>query len=589
MQEPELTCSLSKVGKAIVLYVEGMGSESFESKNYESDLVNLEAQFSEWGVPVSSPYFEKLHHDLQAVHGGAGDEQAGDEKISEGKPEDAAQQTISDLHLATLRDTEEILYYDGGVYRTGGESIILERLESSIDPCTGRFTQEVLGHVKRRTYANREDFDSEPFILNLANGLLNIDTLEFGPHTEDFLSFVQLPVSYDPLADCPTIKKFLNEVMYSEDIPLFQEWAGYVLWREYPAQKALLFEGSGNNGKSTAIGILKSLLGVKNISSRSLQELEYNRFAKADLYGKLANLYADLSDSALKSVGTFKMLTGGDPLTAEYKFRNGFSFLNYAKLIFSANKVPEVFEDTNAFFRRWTIVSFPNSFDGDKADAELSKSLTTPEELSGFLNWAIEGLKRLRSNGWRFSNSKSTEDTRLDYIRRSSPMKAFLMDCTLPDTSGSVSKQDLYRAFCEYCTMSKLPPVTQQTFFQNLPMYNQSISPVRLGPKRVHSYLGLTLRPKEDWGTDADIKMENTPGVLGVLGVDSIQDSQDSQDSHPFSHFNVSGEGDAVQPVQGYSHLDASGETTEQPTAADLAETPPPIRQTEESSQGGNA
>ncbi|MGP8125340.1 MAG: phage/plasmid primase, P4 family [Nitrososphaerales archaeon] len=456
-------------------------------------------------------------------------------KVSEGKPEEGAQRAISEFHLATLRDTEEILHYDKGVYRAGGESVVLEWLESSFDPCAGKFAQEVLGHVKRRTYADRENFDAEPFILNLANGLLNIDTLDFRPHSEDFLSFVQLPVSYEPLARCPTVEKFLSEVMYPEDIPVFQEWAGYVLWREYPAQKALLFEGGGNNGKSTAIGVLKSLLGVKNISSRSLQELEYNRFAKADLYGKLANLYADLSDSALKSVGTFKMLTGGDPTTAEYKFRNGFTFTNYAKLIFSANKVPEVFEDTDAFFRRWTIISFPNSFEGSRANTELSKSLTTTAELSGFLNWAIEGLKRLRSNGWRFSNSKSTEDTRLDYIRRSSPMKAFLMDCTFQDSKGSVGKQDLYKAFCEYCTMSKLPPVTQQTFFQNLPMYNQAINPARLGPGRVPSYLGLTLKSKADWG----IKMENTPGVLGVPGA---TDSNHSTDSNPFSHSNASGE-----------------------------------------------
>src|SRR3990170_3577435 len=116
-----------------------------------------------------------------------------------------------------------------------------------------------------------------------------------------------------------------------------QEWVGYCLWRNYEAQKAMLLIGEGHNGKSTAINLIKALLGIKNISCRSLQELELNRFAKADLYSELANLYPDLSDQALKSTGTFKMLTGGDPITAEYKFRNGFSYINYAKLTFSCN------------------------------------------------------------------------------------------------------------------------------------------------------------------------------------------------------------------------------------------------------------
>src|SRR5208337_5133071 len=98
--------------------------------------------------------------------------------------------------------------------------------------------------------------------------------------------------------------------------------------------------GDGSNGKSTLINLIKALIGLKNVSSRGLQELEMNRFAKADLYGKLANLYADLPDTALRSVGIFKMLTGGDPITAERKFQNPFKFISGAKLIFSCNKVP---------------------------------------------------------------------------------------------------------------------------------------------------------------------------------------------------------------------------------------------------------
>jgi len=166
--------------------------------------------------------------------------------------------------------------------------------------------------------------------------------------------------------------------------------------------------------------------------------------------------------------------------------------------------VPEVHEDTTAFFRRWIIIQFPHAFEGALADKGLLKKLTTPDELSGVLNWALEGLKRLRDNGWTFSNSKSTEDVRLDYIRRSSPMKAFLLDCTKQESSASVAKQALFEAFVHYCKLRKLPVVTSDTFFKNLPLYfpGRHLEESREGPKgkRVRYFLGLGLRPSEEWG-----------------------------------------------------------------------------------------
>lgn len=264
-----------------------------------------------------------------------------------------------------------------------GESIIKGWLEDNFESCTIRKVNETIGHIQRQTSCSRGEFDNDPLILNLKNGILTLRTFEFQWHSADRLSLVQLPVKYDAAATCPAILKFLSEVPYPEDLLIVQEYVGYCLWKDYPNAKVLLLVGDGENGKSTLIALVESLLGRKNISSRGLQELEMNRFAKADLYGKLANLYADLPDTALGSTGTFKMLTGGDPITAEHKFTASFNFTNYSKLIFSANKVPEAFEDTTGFFRRWAIVTFPNSFSGDKADKNLLQRLTTEAHYRG--------------------------------------------------------------------------------------------------------------------------------------------------------------------------------------------------------------
>src|SRR5208283_2759033 len=93
----------------------------------------------------------------------------------------------------------------------------------------------------------------------------------------------------------------------------------------------------------------------------------------------------------------FKMLTGGDSIGTEKKFKDEYSFVNYAKLIFSANKPPKVTdEDSYAFWRRWILIEFPNQFGDDKKDPEILNKLTAEAELSGLLNWALEGLARLR-------------------------------------------------------------------------------------------------------------------------------------------------------------------------------------------------
>jgi putative DNA primase/helicase len=326
------------------------------------------------------------------------------------KPDQVAEMLLELHEIATFMDTGEVLVYRDGLYVKGAETFLAAEIEREAREqdqqqlITSSFVREAIDHVRRRTYRDRKQFDTDPRILNLQNGLLNVETLKFEPHTPEYFSVNQLPVKYDAKADCPKIKAFLSQVAFPEDLAALQEVAGYTLWKEYSAHVAVMLVGDGANGKSTFINVLKSLLGLDNIASRSLQDLVMNRFAGADLYGKSANLYADLSDQALKFTGMFKMLTGNDPVTAEQKFRNPFVFTNYAKLIFSANKVPEVYEDRLAFFRRWILFTFPNTFTGTKENRNLLKDLTTPEELSGFLAWSLEGLQRLRQNNWKFSN-----------------------------------------------------------------------------------------------------------------------------------------------------------------------------------------
>jgi len=189
------------------------------------------------------------------------------------------------------------------------------------------------------------------------------------------------------------------------------------------------------------------------------------------------------------------MLTGRDLISAEHKFQHSFTFENYAKLLFSANKVPEAYDDTSAFFRRWLILVFPKEFVNDKADPYLLQKLTTPEELSGLLNLVFEALKKLLEKG-QFSYSKTTEEIREDYIRKSSPIAAFVMDCLEVDSDAFIVKKELFNAFSEYCRIRNIPTVTQDTFFKNLPMHvNIAEYRPKIGKERPSASKGIRYSP----------------------------------------------------------------------------------------------
>lgn len=531
-----------RTGKEFLLIFENQVLFRFESVDYSSDRGTLLSYFSKEGLAyptAQDPVLEQLQKWWY-----------GKETTARTlNKEEAAEGLKVQYHILTMEDSDEVYFYDEerGVYRLGGEVKVKAWLEANSYGCDTRIVNETTDKLKRQTYVRRETFDADKSTLNLSNCLFNVRTGEHFAHSPEYRSITQLPVRYFPGADCPRIKQFLSEVLNVEDVQLVQEWFGYFLWRDYPIQKALLLVGDGANGKSTLINLIKAFLGTANVSARGLQELERDRFAKASLFGKMANLHADLPDTALKSTGTFKMLTGGDLITSEYKFRNSFEFANYAKLVFSANVVPEVTEDTLAYFRRWDIVNFPNTFTGDKANPKLLESLTTEEELSGLLNWALEGLRRLQNNGWTFTNSKGVDEVKEEYIRKSAPGRAFLMDCVLIGSAGEVIKQELYQAFCQYCRLRNLPIMTSDTFFKKIPQY-VTVSEARkaceyieghdrCGKSRHMVFQGLKLLSQADWAKPGENKIGKTP------------DRPDTPDGNP------------VNPVKGLDHFNRNGGT----------------------------
>lgn len=392
-----------------------------------------------------------------------------------------------------------IYVYQDGVYKNNGESVIKEASNVFLEEKSKNlYVSEIIGYIERSSFIYPEQINQNPFLINIKNGLYDLKEKKLLPHNPDIFSITQVPVFFVPESDCPAVKKFIAEIVGEKDVPVVQELFGYLLWKDYFIQKAFMFIGEGSNGKSTLIRLMKSFLGNENISNIALQDLDRMPFAKAQLYGKMANLYPDISDKALNETGTFKALTGGDSISAEFKFKDRFSFTNFAKLIFSCNKLPETRDFTTAFFRRWVFLNFPNKFERDKDDKNLFQRLSTEQELSGLLNWALEGLNRLLEKQ-DFSNMLSTEEIEIRYKKMSSSVAGFVEDMCQQDSEAEISKAEIYLAYCQYCRDNQLPADSDQTFHKKLPIYAPYIKQIqsRLAGMRSRFWKGIKLIEEE--------------------------------------------------------------------------------------------
>jgi putative DNA primase/helicase len=351
---------------------------------------------------------------------------------------------------------------DSGIWQLNGEDEVNETVADIVEVCdseimeqlTRHVTAEVLFWVQCRTYTNREDFTSPSGKIPLLNGVYDMTTGILEPHRQENHFLYQVSIKHDPARSCPRIDAFLGEVL-GERKMLGYEMAGYMLCANAESQpnkwqRAFMLIGAGDNGKSTYLNLVTALLGDRNVSNQTLQMLVDNRFSAAALDHKLANIAADIGDKSLYNAAQFKALTGGDKITAENKFKDPYEFRNRAILAFSCNILPESYDDSNAYHKRWVIIPFENIFTGDKKDPKILDRLTTPEELAGFYNKAIAAYREMNSRGTFTSEGATVESKRAYYQKLSDSISSFMEDCVLYEPEAIINKQHLYKEFLAY-------------------------------------------------------------------------------------------------------------------------------------------
>jgi putative DNA primase/helicase len=394
----------------------------------------------------------------------------------------------------------ELRYFQDGWYKRNGENFVRAELQKSYPPITQRQVNEVIAKLSQRNYRDLSECDADPDIINVRNGLLNLNTMELSPHTPDYLSIKQFPVEFHQ--ECPTkseIRIMLKETLDEEELRKLQMALGDVFVKGYPFQTIFFLIGSGHNRKGLIARLIKKLVGPELFAAVRLKMLADNRFASAELFGKAVNVCGDDSATSPDNWNVIRSLTGIDPITAERKSQQLFQFVNEAKLFFIFNKLPPIDEEY-ATWRRVQLIRFEKDFsETEGADEVLSEefeaSLQTPECMSELLWFALEGRRMLLENHGH--DKEDINAIKVEYKRLQDHIVDFMLSKCDRGPRLEIDTKLAYDIYCDYCAEKNITALADNVFGSKLAENGISKRRPRTGPggsKRQHVYIGMAVK-----------------------------------------------------------------------------------------------
>jgi len=407
---------------------------------------------------------------------------------------------MSNYTFKTLEDTHEILYYSDGIYEFNAEVLIAKECEKIIPKCTNHIVNEIVGIIRRRTYAKRSEFNTDSSKLVLENGILNLDTLELTEYNQEFITTRKFPIIYDHRARCPKFTNFLKECFSNSEsiITVIEEISNILLFDSLNFEVTAMWIGDGSNGKSTCLKIIEGCIGKKNCSHVSINAMQNQRFAISQLDGKSANIYADISNRELNNLGVFKQVVSGETIPAEKKNKDPFDLNSFAKHFFSANEMPDIKDNSDGAFRRIYVTKWDNQFLAGVNRIEGLSETILNEEKSGIFNLMLENFKTLQRNkGFRHKQSiaKVRETIKLE----SDKLREFISEVLAKDSNGMIAKDKMYEIYNKYCNFHAYETYSKQKFGANLPTYGIHDDSKKIDGKTKRVWVGYTWNINSEW------------------------------------------------------------------------------------------
>ena len=399
-------------------------------------------------------------------------------------------------HIRTIRNdrTCEIWIYRDGIYCPEGATYINEFCVEILGHKYKRnIASEIIAAIRAQTFVEQSRFfESSPFEkVCLTNGIYDLTNGVISPHTPTQVFFSKHEIVHDATATCTTFTTFLEQVLEPNDIPLMQEWIGYLFFGRMIHHKFLIMCGTGRNGKSTLIDTCINLVGRNNATTIEPHDIVKDPRLKGELWNKKLWCCADVGSSDIEKTNGLKQLTGEDTITVDRKHTNTITFSSHAKIMFGCNQLPKFKDNSDALIDRLFLLNFRQRFIDatqwdaltpeqqqftHKADTSLRQKLMSAQEISGIFNWAVEGMKRLLWAG-HFSYTKTAQEVRNDMSVKTDSLRSFCDECitfcpayTAKSSNGMecvvekyIPKEDFRQKYYEFCKHHNTPPVNDSS------------------------------------------------------------------------------------------------------------------------------
>ena len=319
-------------------------------------------------------------------------------------------------------------------------------------------------------------FNTKP-LWNFINGTLELDTGNFREHSSgDYCSFIS-DYPYNPEATYRSWAKFIDDVTASDPIKaeILQFIPGYALMPHCKFEKVFCLCGSGGNGKSKYLEILRQLFGESNVTHITPRGL-LDRFQRISLKDSLINIAGEIKSDLQDVEEYIKLIASGEPISACYKSQDFVNFSSRAKLLFAMNGQLTSSDTSDGLTRRIIIVDFkvsfvdfpdPNDPYQKAKNVDIMDSLRDELNSGGIFNWVYEGYKLLSTVGY-FTETADQEELLSNFKRASNPIRVFWEDCYDSSEAAEITYEQLYSDYIAWCSTAGESTVTSQKFHSEI-------------------------------------------------------------------------------------------------------------------------
>ena len=330
---------------------------------------------------------------------------------------------------------------------------------------------ETEAYIRDYLYEDSVKFNANELTVVFKNGVFDLATGKFEQMTPEHLESIQLNINYNPSATGDTADEFFATATCGdkEVEQLLYEAIGYTLLKTNELQKYFILVGSGRNGKSTYLDIIKNILGIKNYTTLSFKDFT-NNFRPASLINKLASIVGDISAQPLVETDIIKSITAYEDVQFEQKFKDSFTAKVFSTLIYSCNKLPRTPDTTDGFYRRMMLIPFNANLKkiSTVEGIQFHQKLMSQESLEYIAVKAIEAISKVLNSTHEFTTPQCVIDTLEQYKIDNSSVLSWFKENRPTGPKDNDSKKKLFADYTAWCNTTNRKPMSKANFEQEL-------------------------------------------------------------------------------------------------------------------------